>query len=206
MVARRDAGVPREPNGMAGNRGEALTRVDPLPQGAPPLRWTSPADLPSRRREAGPPTRPVLRTAVAPAVHASPRHGRIAWWLWVLLLGSLIFFAVARVYVRRENAKLAGPLETVPLLPTTGPSDPVRAGALDLSWDEVPGATSYRLSVSSIAGQIVVDALPVDGTEWLPPDDALPAFVGGEYRWSVEALDEAGAVLAKSAEGAFQVR
>jgi hypothetical protein len=120
-------------------------------------------------------------------------------------MGSLVFFAVARVYVRHENAKLAGPLETVPLLQTTGPTDPVRAGALDLVWGEVPGATIYRLSVSSITGQIVVEALPVDGTEWIPPDEALPGLVRGEYRWSVEAMDETGTVLAKSAERTFRV-
>jgi hypothetical protein len=123
----------------------------------------------------------------------------------VLLVGSLVFFAIVRIYVRHESARLSGPVETVPFLQTAGPTDPVRAGALDLTWGEVPGATSYRLSVSSITGQIVVDALPVDGTEWIPPDDALPALVRGEYRWSVEALDETGTVLAKSAEGTFRV-
>jgi hypothetical protein len=123
----------------------------------------------------------------------------------VLLVGSLVFFAVARIYVRHENARFSGPPATVPFLQTTGPIDPVRAGALDLTWDEVPGATSYRLSISSITGQIVVDALPVAGTEWIPPENALPALVRGEYRWSVEALDEKGTVLANSAEGAFRV-
>jgi hypothetical protein len=123
-----------------------------------------------------------------------------------MLAGSLVFFAIARVYVHQENAKLTGPEDAVPLLLTSGPSSPVRAGALDLTWDEVPGAAIYRLSISSITGQIVVDALPVEGTEWIPPDDALPALVSGEYRWSVEALNGKGTVLAKSAAGAFQIR
>lgn len=205
MVARRDETEPQESDGVQGNRGEMKPRANGPPQDAPPLRLAPPAGPPSRHRDANPPSRPALRNAAALAAHASPQKGGIAWWLWVLLIGSLVFFAVARVYVRHENAKLSGPLETVPFLQTTGPTDPVRAGALDLTWGEVPGATSYRLSVSSIAGQIVVDALPVDGTEWIPPDDALPALVRGEYRWSVEALDETGVVLAKSAERAFRV-
>ncbi len=186
MGARRDEAEPLRPNGAPGNRDGMKLRAD----GAHPH---------------APPSRPVLRTAAAPAARALPQPGRIAWWLWVLLMGSLVFFAVARVYVRHENAKLAGPLETVPLLQTTGPTDPVRAGALDLVWGEVPGATIYRLSVSSITGQIVVEALPVDGTEWIPPDEALPGLVRGEYRWSVEAMDETGTVLAKSAERTFRV-
>jgi hypothetical protein len=155
--------------------------------------------------DARPPSRPVLRTSAVPVAHPSPHPGRVAWWLWVLFAGSLVFFALVRVYVRGENAKLAVPLPTVPYLQTSGPSTPVRAGAIDLTWTEVPGATIYRLSVSSVTGQIVVDALPVDGQEWIPPDDALPALVRGEYRWSVEALDGRGEVLAKSADGAFRV-
>jgi hypothetical protein len=205
MVARRDKMEPHEPNAAPGSREEMKPRAGGPPQNPPSLRLAAPAGTPPRRGHTTHPSRPALRMATAPVAHASPRPGRIAWWLWVLLMGSLVFFAVARVYVRHQNARLSGPLEAVPFLQTTGPSDPVRAGALDLIWGEVPGATSYRLSVSSTAGQIVVDALPVDGTEWIPPDDALPALVGGEYRWSVEALDEMGTVLAKSAESTFRV-
>ncbi len=195
MVARRDA---KEPDVVAEMNDEMRSG------GTPHLRLAPPAGTPATRG-ARSPARPVLQTASAPAAHASSQPGRIAWWLWVLLMGSLVFFAVARVYVRHENARLSKPLGMVPFLQTTGPIDPVRAGALDLTWGEVPGAMSYRLSVTSITGQIVVDALPVDGTEWIPPDDALPALVRGEYRWSVEALDEKGTVLAKSAERAFRV-
>ena len=205
MVARRDKMEPHEPTAAPGNRDERKPRAGGPRQDPPPLRLAAPADTPLRRGDTSHPSRPVLRMATVPVAHALPRPGRIAWWLWVLLTGSLVFFVVARIYVRHENARLSGPLEAVPFLQTTGPSDPVRAGALDLIWGEVPGATSYRLSVSSITGQIVVDALPVDGTEWIPPDDALPALVRGEYRWSVEALDEMGTVLAKSAERAFRV-
>lgn len=160
---------------------------------------------PQPRRDARPPSRPVQRTSAAPVAHPSSPPGRVAWWLWVLFAGSLVFFALVRVYVRGEDAKLALPLPMVPYLQTSGPAAPVRAGAIDLTWNEVPGATTYRLNVYSVTGLIVVDSLPVDGTEWIPPDDALPALVRGEYRWSVEALDDRGRLLAKSAEGTFLV-
>lgn len=149
--------------------------------------------------------KPALHAAAAPTAQPAARPGGIAWWLWALLVGSLIFFAVARVYVRHQEILMANPLGTTPFLQTSGPAQPVRAGALDLAWDEVPGALSYRLTITSITGQIVVNALPVDGTEWIPPDNALPALVRGEYQWSVEAWDEQGTVLAKSAVGAFSV-
>jgi hypothetical protein len=123
----------------------------------------------------------------------------------VLLVGSLILFALVRVYVRHEGAKTSGPISSIPLLPTASPTGPVRSGLLDLSWDEVPKAVGYQITVASITGQIVVDALPVDGTQWNPPDDALPALSSGEYRWSVEAIDDKGRVLARSSEATFRV-
>jgi hypothetical protein len=148
---------------------------------------------------------PAFRATPSPAARRAVEHGGIAWWLWVLLVGSLVFFAVVRVYVRHQEARMAAPLGIALVMQTSSPSQSVRAGALDLAWDEVPGARGYRLTVTSITGQIVVNTLPVDGTEWIPPDDALPALVRGEYLWFVEALDEQGTVMAKSAQDHFSV-
>jgi hypothetical protein len=145
------------------------------------------------------------RTRNGPVIRSAAASGAIAWWLWVLLVGSLVFFAMVRVHVRHEQAKFSRPMEAVPFLQTTSPAGAVRAGAVDLGWSEVPMAAAYRISVTTVTGRIVVDALPVQGTEWTPPDDALPALISGEYRWSVEALDEKGRVLARSAEAAFRV-
>lgn len=205
MVARREEMDPQHLIGVPGRREGVDLPANGPPRVAPQLGLAPPPGASSCTGDPRSHLRPNPRTTSAPEVGALSRPGRIAWWLWVLLLGSLVFVAVARVYVRHENAKLSAPMETVPFLQTTGPTDPVRAGALALAWSEVPGATSYRLSVSSITGQIVVDALPVDGTEWIPPDDALPALVRGEYRWAVEALDDQGTVLAKSASRTFRV-
>jgi hypothetical protein len=205
MAAQPGAAESAEADGAPGNSGETPPRSDRLSSVGPRTKAAPSAGTPQQWRETVSAPRPALQTAAVPATLLSSRPGGIAWWLWVLLAGSLVFFAVTRMFVRHENARLYGAPDAVPFLQISGPTDPVRAGALDLTWGDVPGATGYRLSIAAITGEIVVDALPVDGTEWIPPDDALPALVRGEYRWTVEALDEKGTVLAKSAEGGFRV-
>ncbi len=206
MAARREMAARQETDQGSGRPDGAGFRPGAgTPSGAP-LAAPPPGDRAGEWRAGGAHLRPALQASDRSGAASASHPGGIAWWLWVLLLGSLVFLAVARNYVHHAKARLSGPMETIPFLDALGPAEPARAGALDLTWGEVPGATSYRLSVSSITGRIVVDSLPVDGTEWIPPDEVLPALVRGEYRWKVEAQDEKGRVLARSGEGVFRVR
>ncbi len=169
----------------------------PVPRREPPARSARPSERP-RAREADP------IVSDAPAGFAG-----ISWTLWALLLVAVLFLAVVRWHVNREEerwgAALAPAAPATPALTTSTPTAPVRAEHLKLYWDAVDGAHAYRLHIQTVTGRIVVEGLTVEYTEWFPPFDALPGFEPGEYRWSVDALDAEGAVISRSEKSSFRV-
>jgi hypothetical protein len=135
----------------------------------------------------------------------------IAWPLWAGLVLSIAVLAGVRSYAQRVERRLAAPGDPMPTSTATSaivttPSGPVRAEDLRLAWRPVEGAVDYRLRVETITGNIVLDGLRVEGIEWMPPFDALPAFTRGEYRWSIEALDPSDQPICRSKPELFRIR
>jgi hypothetical protein len=70
-------------------------------------------------------------------------------------------------------------------------------------WDAVPGASSYRLRVRDASGVVRHDATCGEPRCAVPPGLVTPAT---RLTWSVRALDDAGRVVASSAEASFLVK
>jgi hypothetical protein len=131
---------------------------------------------------------------------------QISWPLWLLLIASFAVMVGTRAYVRHVERDLVSPPRRAPAVEMISPDRAVRAGDLHLSWQSVEGASAYRLHVTSITGGIIVDGLCITETDWFAPEDALPALVPGEYRWSVDALDESGEPFRRSAQESFRIQ
>jgi len=163
---------------------------------AQPIRVPNPA-----RETIHPPTRG--RTPVA---ETSPWH--VAPLLWGLFALSLLFLGAVRMYVSRiervsfaESEVFAG----LPLIVAEGPEAPVSRHSLELRWEPVTGAELYHLRILTDRNSPVLDPVEVWTTSWTPSPEALPGIVEGRYRWSVEAIDSSGRVMARSGPGTFEV-
>ena len=86
----------------------------------------------------------------------------------------------------------------VAVLDAISPVLAVPPAELILSWHRVPGALQYRLRIHTLQGTPVVDPMLVWGEQWRPSSELLPGLMPGPYRWSVEAVDGAEQVLARS--------
>jgi hypothetical protein len=126
----------------------------------------------------------------------------VAPTLWILLGVSLAFLIGVQIYVKRVEATVVTTAEEFPALPLMsafGPLEAVSASDLELRWDEVPGALRYALRILTDRNAPVVDPAEVWSTTWRPTEQLLPGLRRGGYRWTVEALDSSGTVLARSA-------
>ena len=99
-----------------------------------------------------------------------------------------------------------GTIETVAPIGELG--EPPR----DLRWERVPGARSYRIRIETVAGDVLWEA-EVDGDDAgtdmttrmeLPREARAKMSRAVTYRWTVQALDERGGVLARSEPAAFR--
>jgi hypothetical protein len=149
--------------------------------------------------------RPPSRKST-PVQDTSPRH--VAPLLWGLLVLSLLFLGGVQLYVGRiERAILpaSDAFAELPLIMSEGPASPVSRHALELRWAAVSGATTYHLRILTDRNSPVLDPVEVWTTSWTPSLEMLPGLVEGRYRWSVDALDSSGNVLARSGPGTFEV-
>lgn len=141
------------------------------------------------------------------APEPSPLH--VSRLLWILLAASAAFLVAVQFYVRsREGAALPASeaIADLSVLGAGSPSAPVFAESLVLEWDAVPGATQFHLRIHQADGTPVVDPVLVWNHSWTPSTQILPGLEEGMYVWSVEALDSAGSVLAKSQPQNFRIQ
>jgi hypothetical protein len=150
--------------------------------------------------------------------------------LWGGLVFSVGLTIGVRVYVSKEEARWARALnpsaealepqtDTTPegasaaksgrsgvgTILTESPAGPAAANALRLSWEDIRIAAEFRLGIRTVAGDVILDRLPVQETAWSPPIEVLPALKPGEYLWQVEAVDRDGKVLARSKPERFRI-
>jgi hypothetical protein len=158
--------------------------------------------LPQRQIEA------LLLEHKRPFPRRRRRFAGVTQTQWALLLLSLAFLAAVRVYVTRQEAAGREAFDSAASLPsiwTESPQGEVRPAALRLSWEVVPEALDYRLSIHTVTGAVVIDQLVLDSTFWAPPSEATPAFPPGDYQWWVEGVDGAGKSIARSGQAAFRI-
>lgn len=161
--------------------------------------------LPLRKFEMEPEERP---RPVRPVRRNGRRFAGVTGTQWAVLGISIAFLAGVRIYAtQRESLDLRAFRggSDVASLWTQSPRGAIRAEDLALSWEQDPAAASYRLGILTVTGSVVVDGIETVDTFWAPPPEALPALPSGEYRWTVEALDPAGQVVARSGEATFNI-
>lgn len=142
----------------------------------------------------------------APVQGAGSRH--VSPLLWGLFALSLLFLGAVQIYVGRIERVAFSESEAfaqLPLILSEGPETPVSSHDLELRWEPVSGAEIYHLRILTDRNSPVLDPVEVWTTSWRPSSEALPGIVEGRYRWSVEALDSSGKVLARSGPGTFDV-
>jgi len=76
----------------------------------------------------------------------------------------------------------------------------------ELSWQAIAGAHSYRLELVRVDQTPLWETTGTANRVVLPPDVARRLGVAVRWSWRVTALDEAGAVVARSDWGSFSVR
>ncbi len=138
-----------------------------------------------------------------------PSSLHVSRLLWILLAASAAFLVAVQFYVRSREGAAPPASEAVADLPVLGagsPAAPVFAESLVLEWDAVPGATQFHLRIHLADGTPVVDPVLVWNHSWTPSTQILPGLETGMYVWSVEALDSAGTVLAKSQPQNFRIQ
>lgn len=143
-----------------------------------------------------------------PGARTSNVPERVAPILWILLGISAIFLVGVQIYVHRVHTAAevtAADVPELPLMSAFGPLDAVQQTDLELHWDSVQGAVQYDLRILTDRGAPVVDPVRVWSTVWRPVDELLPGLNRGTYRWTVEALDSSGTVLARSLEMEFGI-
>jgi hypothetical protein len=131
----------------------------------------------------------------------APGFARVSWARWGILALSVSLLGVVRTYATHTEARLAREAEAreaAAAMQVSSPDGWVPAGALRLSWDQVPGSYLYRLRITTVTGHLVVDQLAVQATEWTPPAELLPALTRGEYTWEVSAIGPDERPIARS--------
>lgn len=172
-----------------------LNRVGPR-QGSAPLRLHSPDANRTQRSDS------------IPSASERPNPLHINRFLWLLLGLATVFLVGVQIYLR-TNGPVDSPSEAqvgeVATLSVISPVMPVRGTDLRLSWDRTPGAVNYLVRIHTVPGVPVVDPMVVWGENWRPSDELLPGLQAGSYRWTVEAVDGAGRVLAQSLPTEFEI-
>lgn len=149
---------------------------------------------------------PAATTSAPPTATESRKVSTV---LWIILGVSVAFLALVQFLVDRlevPTIPAASLVAEAPVLTTYSPIGSTTPAGLSLGWQEVSGATTYNLRIHAPDGSPVVDPLPVWGTSWTPADQVMPGLASGGYTWSVEALDSAGTVLAKSLAATFTIQ
>ena len=152
-------------------------------------------------RSVSPPTDSNHEPDPAGGVSPEPSAFQVNRMLWILLGVATIFLAAVQVYVQKFGDSVSvstANVAEVSILDATSPVLPVLAVELALRWDTVPGAVQYRLRIHTLQGTPVVDPMLVWGEQWRPSAELLPGLTPGPYRWSVEAVDGADRILARS--------
>lgn len=85
-----------------------------------------------------------------------------------------------------------------------GPSGEVR-GPFEFRWASPVAASSYRVSVFDAGHHVIYTELSQTERLPVPPDLRARLVAGGEYTWSVEALDASGATIVVSARQPFTI-
>jgi len=134
-----------------------------------------------------------------------PRFLGLSFPWWLAIAASLGFYSAVQYALHLRVEAPPTVVSEVGLIPTQGPSTPLPAGQLWLKWQSVDGAERYDLRIHDLHGSPVVDPMPAYGTTWNPPDDLLPGLIDGSYRWTIEAVDGAGQVLARSLPAEFKI-
>ena len=143
----------------------------------------------------------LVAPAGATRVDQAPNPLQVNRMLWILLALATVFLVSVRIYAQKywnPAAVSAGSIAEIPILDATAPSIPVLPGELTLRWDAVPAAVQYNLRIHTLEGTPVVDPMIVWGEQWRPSDQLLPGLTPGPYRWSVEAVDGPGRIIARS--------
>ncbi len=171
------------------------------------------------------PTDSAIRPKSPARLPASPVAPRavlgIRWSLWLILALALGALIGVRVYVSscdhalaqvgsfvagdKAGNKAESTSTDLPGLRVKSSAGPVTPSRIRLQWNPRDGAAFYLLRLQAASGEIVLDGLRVDDTEWSPPDEALPALTPGEYRWQVEAEDQNGNPIARSGQEQLQI-
>lgn len=129
--------------------------------------------------------------------------------LWILLALSAVFLGGVQIYVRQAGSVAPVTVDAVSeeaILDAFSPVEPVRATDLSLSWKRVSGAVQYQIRIHTLQGTPVVDPMGVWGEQWRPSEELLPGLTPGAYRWTVEGVDAAGQVLARSLPMELEIR
>ena len=165
-----------------------------------------------------------------PASSKPVRSSRAKWLVRSVLLLGVLLTAGAQIYIHHQKAlwdsavggnsgaggsgagsaspQAAGPgggSTAGSQIQISSPAGPVQADLLRLNWTAVPGADHYLLGIKTIAGGVIVDQLPVREPYWTSTMELLPAMAAGDYTWQVAAVNPAGQVTARSADGAFHI-
>jgi hypothetical protein len=128
--------------------------------------------------------------------------------MWGLLVLSLAFLVGVQIYLHRHpGTDLPGETDgsSLPVLSASSPVEVTSIAALHLAWEALPAAAGYQLTIFTLTGGVVVDGLPVESTDWVPPAEAIPALPPGEYQWQAEAVDINGKVIASTDWTKFRV-
>ncbi|MEZ4649915.1 MAG: hypothetical protein R3E97_14220 [Candidatus Eisenbacteria bacterium] len=150
----------------------------------------------------------ATRSATSSATSDRPNPLHINRVLWVLLGVATVFLVGVQLYLRTSgqvDQPTHSQVAEMATLSVISPVMPVRAPELRLSWDRTAGAVNYLVRIHALNGTPVVDPMIVWGENWRPSEELLPGLQSGPYRWTVEAVDGAGRVLARSLVTEFEI-
>ena len=136
------------------------------------------------------------------------RPGRV-WWqrrpIWLTAGGLAAVALVVIVAVGRQPSTQDDAIEIrSATLQGLAPTGEVRAPG-EFRWASPLAATRYRVMVRDDGGQTVATAETQGERLTLPPEQAS-RLRAGTYTWTVDALDESGALIASSPAVSFSFR
>ena len=137
---------------------------------------------------------------------------RAAHWNWrpVVAVSGIAAALVLAALVIPPMLRPAGDTGTIPVETRGGevrliePSGRTRV-PVEFRWSSPVAASSYRVSVFDAGNRVLY--MEVSGTERLPVSADLRArlVAGGEYSWSVEALDAGASTIIGSVRQPFKI-
>ena len=180
----------------------------------------------SRLREPGapagaaqaPPARPepAGNRPPAPVVRlADRRWARRVPWTRLAAAAAVVLgigLAIQSLYVPAPPAPPIGGIVRGGSIAQLAPAGEVADLPAALRWEGVAGAASYRVRLEAPTGAALWEAEVPGGVDGMTVDIDIPEATRANmlravtYRWTVEALDAAGGVLARSDATAFRAR